>query len=118
MCNRKRLYDHAKRTNTTTDWDAYRKARNLVNNKLEAAHCDYQRRLFDESFSGNQRQFWKYIKSMKRDSTGIPTLLSNGKEFNTAKGKASVLNDHFQSVYTSKDLIFQTLAAVFLLYHQ
>ena len=57
-------------------------------------------------------------KSMKRDSIGIPTLLSNGKEFNTAKGKASVLNDHFQSVYTSKDLIFQTLAAVFLLYHQ
>ena len=41
---------------------------------------------------------------MKQDSTGIPTLLSNGKEFNTAKGKAGVLNDHFQSVYTSEDL--------------
>ena len=95
MRNRKRLYDRAKRTNAPTDWNAYRKARNLVNSKLEVAHCDYQRRLFDESFTGNKRQFWKYIRSMRQDSTGIPTLFSDGKEFNTARDKVNVLNNHF-----------------------
>ena len=41
---------------------------------------------------------------MKRDFTGIPTLFSNEKEFTAAKDKASVLNNHFQSVFTSEDL--------------
>ena len=60
----------------------------------------------DETFTGNKRQFWKYIRSMRQDTstTGIPTLSSNGKEFNTVKDKARVLNDHFQSVFTSENL--------------
>ena len=37
-------------------------------------------------------------------STGILTLFCNGKEFNTAKDKASVLNNHFQSVFTLEHL--------------
>ena len=37
-------------------------------------------------------------------STGIPTLFCNGKKFNTAKNKASVLNNHFQSIFTSEHL--------------
>ena len=41
---------------------------------------------------------------MRRDSTGIPSLFSDGKEFITARDKASILNNHFQSVFTSKDL--------------
>ena len=41
---------------------------------------------------------------MRQDSTGIPTLFSDGKEFNTARHKASVLNNHFQSVFTLEDL--------------
>ena len=45
--------------------NAYCKARNLVNNKLEVAHCDCQRRLFDDLFTGSKRQFRKYIRSMR-----------------------------------------------------
>ena len=41
---------------------------------------------------------------MRRVSTCIPTLFSNGKEFNTARDIASVLNNHFQSVFISEDL--------------
>ena len=44
------------------------------------------------------------IRSMRQDSTGIPTLFSDGKEFHTTRDKASVLNYHFQSVFTSEDL--------------
>ena len=55
MRNRKCLYDHAKLSNLKTDWDAYRRARNQVNNMLESAHIAYQSCLFDSSFSGNCR---------------------------------------------------------------
>ena len=64
--------------NTHEDWAAYWSARNEVNNKLELAHSSYCRRMFDDSFSGNRRQFWKYIKAKRKDSTGISPLLVNG----------------------------------------
>ena len=51
----------------------------LANSKLEVAHSDYQRHLFDDSFTRNKRQFQKYIRAMRQDSTGISTLFSNGK---------------------------------------
>ena len=76
MKKRKCLYDHAKRTGKPEDWAAYRLERNEVNNKLELAHLSYCSRLFDESFSGNHRQFWKYIRAKRKDATGIsPCLL-------------------------------------------
>ena len=49
------LYDRAKQTNAPTNLNAYRKARNLTNNRLEVAHYDYQRCLLEESFIGNKR---------------------------------------------------------------
>jgi len=100
MQNRKLLYDHAKLSNLKTDWDAYHKAKNQVSNMLESAHCTYQSHLFDSSFSGNHRQFLKYIRSMRKEPSGIPTLLKN----NTTIEKASILNTHFRSISTQEDL--------------
>ena len=39
---------------------------------------------------------------MRQGTTDIPTLLSNGKEFNTVKYKAR--DDNFQSVFLSENL--------------
>jgi len=46
---------------------------------------------------------------MQHDSTGVPTLLKDGKEFITAASKANVLKDHFQSVFTSEDLTIPSI---------
>ena len=65
---------------------------------------------------GTKKQFWKYVISMRQDSTGIPTLFSDGKEFNTAREKASVLNNLFlrRKIF----LIFQVITAMFPVCHQ
>ena len=55
---RKRLYNKAKRSKLQHDWDAYRKMKNSINTKLKEAHNNYYKQLFDNSFSGNRRQFW------------------------------------------------------------
>ena len=68
---RKRLYDCVKQTGKPEDWAAYCLERNEVNRKLKLVHLSYCSRLFDESFSGNHRQFWKYIRA-KRTGTYIP----------------------------------------------
>ena len=99
MKKRKRLYDRAKQTGKPEDWAAYRLERNEVNSKLELAHLSYCNRLFDESFSGNRRQFWKYIRAKRKDATSISSLLVNGSLISESKGKATVLSDQFQSVF-------------------
>ena len=71
---------------------------------LDQAYSMYHSRLFDKSFSGNHKQFWKYVQYLHKESFGIPTLLHNNKEFNTSEDKANVLNTYFQSVFTDEDL--------------
>ena len=103
MKQRKRLYNRARKTNRDEDWAAYRSARNEVNSKLESAHSSYCRRMFDDSFANNRRQFWKYIKAKHRDSSGISPLLVDGSIISDPQGKAAVLSDQFRSVFTLED---------------
>jgi len=102
MKQRKCLCNQAERSNKHEDWAAYQSARNEVN-KVESAHSSYCRRMFDNSFSGNHRQFWKYIKAKHKDSTEISPLLVNGSTVSNPQGKAAVLSDQFQLVFTIED---------------
>ena len=103
MKQRKRLYNRAKRTNKDEDWAAYRSVRNEVNSKLELTHSSYCRRMFDNSFANNRRQFWKYIKAKRRDSSGISPLLVNDSIVSDPQRKAAALSDQFQTVFTLED---------------
>ena len=75
MHHRRQLYNIAKQSGKSEDWAAYRSARNLVNSKLECAHNAYYSRLFDDSFAGNRRQFWKYIQARRKEPSGVSTQL-------------------------------------------
>jgi len=78
MKTQKRLYNIAKRNNTQGDWNAYKRIQTLINIKLKQAHNNYYARLFDTSFDGNKRQFWKYIKAKRKDTDVISTITVNG----------------------------------------
>ena len=100
---RKRLYDIAKRSNSEGDWSTYCRIKNQINNKLKEAHNNYCSRLFDYSFGGSKRQFWKYIKAKRKDDVGISTIAVDGKPCTDAKSKAESLNSYFKPVFTKKD---------------
>ena len=71
---------------------------------LKTAHNNYFSKLFDGSFSGNRRQFWKYIRAKRKDNHNISTLVTNGLPISDSKEKANVLNKHFESVFTKQNL--------------
>ena len=50
----------------------------LINVKLKDAHNNYYGILFDNSFGGNKRQFWKYIKAKRKDTNAISTIMIDG----------------------------------------
>ena len=71
---------------------------------MKEAHNNYYKRLFDNSFSGNRRQFWKYIRAKHQDKPDIPALFVDDQPIHSAKDKANALNSHFKSVFTEENL--------------
>ena len=47
-----------------------------------------------------QKKFWSYIKSLKKDYAAIASLKHDGKLITDTIGKAEILNNQFQSVFT------------------
>ena len=50
------------------------------------------------------KRFWGYIKSLRKDATGVAPLKQDGCLISEAKGKASILNDQYKSVFTTENV--------------
>ena len=54
--------------------------------------------------TSSSKRFWSYIKSKRRDHSGISPLKdTNGIVHNDSNSKAKILNDQFSSVFTSNE---------------
>ena len=51
--------------------------------------------------NGKQKRFYKYIKSLWTDHSGIPSLKRDGQSYTTSKEKAKISNEDFCTVFTS-----------------
>ena len=51
--------------------------------------------------SGNDKPFWKYVKSQKQETFGISALKSNGNLITDSLSKYEILNSQFKAVFTS-----------------
>ena len=69
------------------------------------------RREFINSFCFDScKKFWSFMKSLRTDSVGIPTLKSfNGSLESDNSVKASILNDQFKSVFTQEHDVLPSL---------
>ena len=50
-----------------------------------------------------QNRFWSYIKSLRKDNTGITPLKDKGRLFNALKEKANILKRQYQFNFTQED---------------
>ena len=50
-----------------------------------------------------QKRFWSFIKSLRKDSSGVAPLKENGKMHADPKDKTNILNRQYESVYTKED---------------
>ncbi|XP_072046887.1 uncharacterized protein [Amphiura filiformis] len=56
------------------------------------------------SLDTSPKTFWSFIRSLRREAVGIPTLVVDGESFTSDKSKAEALNRQFSSVFTHDDL--------------
>ena len=52
----------------------------------------------------NPKSFWKYIKSKRNKTFGIPSLENNNKMYSDSRSKSEILNSQFKSVFTKKSM--------------
>ena len=52
----------------------------------------------------NPKRFWNFLKSRKKDSTGVAPLKKEGLTFSDSLNKVNIMGDQFCSVFTQEDM--------------
>ena len=102
---RHRVYKKAKKRGRKKDWEETQKLRKEINQELQQAYTNYINRLLDseEDKPGAIKRFYRYIKHLRQESTGVSTLKAGGKISATAEEKANACNAQFQSAFSTED---------------
>jgi len=104
MKQRKKLYNKAKRLQTEEAWLNYRTTKNNVTNLIREAHKKYQNKMFSDNGGINYKKFWRYVKTIRKDTHGVAPLKKETSLVYHSKDKAEILNKQFQSVFTKENL--------------
>ena len=59
---------------------------------------------YERPFSQPFKKFWEYIKSLKKDASGVYSLKDDIVLVLDSKGKAEILNHQYASVFTEEDI--------------
>ena len=102
---KRKLFRKARKSNSVTDWVAFRNQRRKLDRQIRSKHREYMTGVIGASLeTSNTKPFWNYVKSRKLDSFGIsPQMTSSGNLATSPKHKANVLNQQFQSVFSSEN---------------
>ena len=96
---KQRAFNTHKQQKNQTSYECFRKARRNTHEETRTAH----RRYISSICSDSPKRFWSYIKSLKFDTIGIPTLTKDKRLESDNKLKAEILNNQFKSVFPSEN---------------
>ena len=104
-----RLHRQAKKSGK---WDIYRSFQREFKKQFRHAEWNIINSVIQEGLDNkNSKPFWKYVKCKKQDNIGVSPLKQKGNLISDSKGKADILVEQFQSVFTKvKDSILPDLS--------
>ena len=78
----------------------YKQCKKETTSAIRKAHNEYvEQKLIRGLEEGSTKPFWRYVKSLHRDNSGISPITQDGKLHNDPKDKADILNNQFKSVF-------------------
>ena len=100
---RKHRYDAWRKYGQQSDLAEYNQLKKEVSQALKRAHGEYVNNIFDNENGNSAKRLWGYVKSLKMDRVGIPSLIWENRLVTNAKQKAEVLSQQYKSVFTVED---------------
>ena len=105
---RQKLFQRMRKTRNETDVRKYRECKRILQKSERQSYWSYVNNIIevgdqDSACQPKQKRFWSYIKSLRKDSSGIAPLKDNGRLFNSPTDKANILNHQYHSVFTRED---------------
>ena len=96
--NKNIWYQKAVTRNDLKTWKKYSEYKRLVQKSCRKAHDDYVKDLI--TVDKSNKNFWSYIKSQRKENTGVSDLVDNNKLVSTPKEKADILNNQFSKGFS------------------
>jgi hypothetical protein len=100
---KQRMYAKAKDTNKRDDWKNYRQCRNQTKRNIKKQYWTYMNTIIDPDKDKAHRKLFKFIKSQKKDTSGVSPLKTTQGLLSKSKDKAEALNQQFKSAFTPPD---------------
>ena len=97
MRSRQRLYRRAKSTCSPSLLASYRSLRNHISSSLKHSKASF----FHSLSHSPPSKFWSFVKSLRKSTSCILTLSSNGSPIESDLDKAQCLNSFFSSCFNS-----------------
>ena len=108
---RDRLYHHARKSSSPDIKSHYKRFRAYVQKVVRDAYWRHVSSIFtfDDDVdpdspkkSGKIKKFWSFVKSLKKDASGITSLRENGILKSDTRDKANICNRQFELAFTRK----------------
>ena len=87
----KKLYNKAKHLQTEEAWQDCCEIKNNITT-LIYIYEKYQNKMFSDNGGINYKKFWRYIKTIRKDTNGIAPLTLKNSFVYHSEGQAEVLN--------------------------
>jgi hypothetical protein len=102
---KQRAYNTYKKHRNDQNYEKFSSERKKTSKETRNAY----RRYVNEVCTDSPKKFWSFVKSLRCDNVGIPTLKKDGKLESENKIKAEILNEQFRSVFTQEKQQLPTL---------
>ena len=101
---KQRAHRKARRTDKKRDKDRYKRLQSEVQLQIRKSHKGYLQEVVSDSYKGNPKKFWSYIKSAGQEASGVSPLKNeDGFLKCDSPSRANILNRQFESVFTKED---------------
>ena len=90
------------RSNEQTDLEKYKAVKKKTQKACRNGHDNYVNDILTND-SKNPKRYWNFIKSKKKDNTGMAPLKKDGLTFCDRQNQANIMVNQFRSVYTTED---------------